>query len=67
MEIRTFKHAAKMSEWQERIRVCRSSGQPVRTWCAANGIWWQKVYERFRENEIVNDAKTDLLGDGSED
>ena len=46
MEIRTFKHAAKMSEWQERIQACRSSGQPVSTWCAANGIC-SKTYYRW--------------------
>lgn len=46
MEIRTYKHAAKMSEWQERIQACRSSGQPVSTWCAANGIC-AKTYYRW--------------------
>lgn len=46
MEIRTIKHAAKMSEWQERIHACRSSGQPVSTWCTENGIC-SKTYYRW--------------------
>ena len=38
MDVRAIKHAAKLSEWSERIRACRSSGEPVKTWCEENGI-----------------------------
>ena len=37
--------------WAERVRACRSSGLPVKTWCAENGIvpntyfrWQKKVF-----------------------
>ena len=50
MEVRAIKHAAKLSEWSERIRACRSSGEPVKTWCEENGIniksyyRWERLY-----------------------
>lgn len=50
MDVRTIKHAAKLSEWSERIRTCRSSGKPVKTWCEENGIndrsyyRWERLY-----------------------
>lgn len=50
MDVRGIKHAAKLSEWSERIRVCRSSGIPVKTWCEENGInvksyyRWERLY-----------------------
>ena len=50
MDVRTIKHAAKLSEWSERIRACRSSGEPVKTWCEENGIniksyyRWEQLY-----------------------
>lgn len=50
MEIRTIKHAAKMSEWGEHIRACRSSGKPVSVWCKENNInvksyyRWERLY-----------------------
>ena len=37
--------------WAERVRACRSSGLPVKSWCAENGIvpntyfrWQKKVF-----------------------
>ena len=50
MDVRAIKHAAKISEWSERIRACRSSGKPVKTWCEENGIniksyyRWERLY-----------------------
>lgn len=50
MDVRGIKHAAKLSEWSERIRACRSSGKPVKTWCEENGInvksyyRWERLY-----------------------
>ena len=38
MDIRAIKHAAKLSEWSERIRACRSSGKQIKTWCEDNEI-----------------------------
>lgn len=50
MDVRAIKHAAKLSEWSERIRACRSSGKQVKTWCEENGISvksyyrWERLY-----------------------
>lgn len=50
MDVRAIKHATKLSEWSERIRTCRSSGIPVKTWCEENGInvksyyRWERLY-----------------------
>ena len=50
MDVRAIKHAAKLSEWSERIRACRSSGVPVKSWCEENGIniksyyRWERLY-----------------------
>lgn len=50
MDVRAIKHAAKLSEWSERIRACRSSGKPVKSWCEENGInvksyyRWERLY-----------------------
>ena len=50
MDVRAIKHATKLSEWSERIRVCRSSGIPVKNWCEENGInvksyyRWERLY-----------------------
>ena len=50
MDVRAIKHATKLSEWSERIRACRSSGIPVKTWCEENGInvksyyRWERLY-----------------------
>ena len=50
MDVRTIKHAAKLSEWSEHIRACRSSGEPVKAWCEENGIniksyyRWERLY-----------------------
>ena len=50
MDVRAIKHAAKLSEWSEHIRACRSSGEPVKTWCEENGIniksyyRWERLY-----------------------
>ena len=50
MEIRTIKHAAKMSEWGKHIRSCRTSGKPVSVWCKEIHInvksyyRWERLY-----------------------
>ena len=50
MDVRAIKHAAMLSEWGERIQLCRSSGKPVTRWCEENRIhvknyyWWERLY-----------------------
>lgn len=44
MDIRAIKHVAKLSEWSERIRACRSIGKQVKTWCEENGINIKSYY-----------------------
>ncbi len=44
MDVRAIKHAAKLSEWQERILACRSSGIPVKRWCEENNISIKSYY-----------------------
>jgi hypothetical protein len=46
MDVREICHSAKVAEWQERIRACRSSGLNVKTWCVENGIS-PKTYYRW--------------------
>ena len=55
MDVRTIKHAAKLSEWSEHIRACRSSGEPVKTWCEENGINI-KSYYRWEERLYMAEA-----------
>lgn len=56
MDVRTIKHATKLSEWSERIRACRSSGEPVKTWCEENGINI-KSYYRWEQLCIAEASK----------
>ena len=44
--VRAVKHMARLSEWKERIIVCRNSGQPVQRWCEQSGIN-PKTYYRW--------------------
>ena len=46
MEVRQLSHAARATEWQERIRTCRSSGLSVTRWCEENQIS-AKTYYRW--------------------
>ena len=46
MKIREISHVARAAEWQERIRMCRSSGMSVTCWCAENQIS-PKTYYRW--------------------
>lgn len=52
--VRVVKHMARLSEWKERIIVCRNSGQPVQKWCEQNGIN-PKTYYRW-ERLLVAEA-----------
>ena len=46
MNVQELAHAARVTEWQERIRMCRSSGQSVTCWCAEHQIS-PKTYYRW--------------------
>ena len=37
MNVNEAKHQAKLVEWKALITECRTSGQPVKRWCAENG------------------------------
>ena len=46
MNVQELAHAARAAEWQEKIRMCRSSGQSVTCWCAEHQIS-PKTYYRW--------------------
>ena len=56
--VRAVKHMARLSEWKERIIVCRNSGQPVQRWCEQSGINPKTYYrwERLLMAEAVRIA-----------
>lgn len=56
MDVREICHTARLTEWQERIRACRSSGKNVTTWCAENGIS-PKTYYRWERTCLGEAAK----------
>lgn len=67
MDVRGIKHAAKLSEWSEWIRACRSSGKTVKTWCEENGINIKSYYRR--ERLYIAEASMQMqlpVGQGSE-
>ena len=47
--------------WKERIAACRSSGQSVTEWCAANDIC-SKTYYRW-ERKLLREASRELSCD----
>ena len=49
MTVLEVKHQGKLKEWQERIIECRSSGEPVKTWCREQGINVTTYYRWERE------------------
>ena len=60
MDVRAIKHAAKLSEWEERILACRSSGIPVKIWCEENNISiksyyrWERLYMAEASSRVGN-------------
>ncbi len=54
MNARELKHMARLTEWKEKVASCRSSGQPVRAWCRAQGIAVKTYY--YWEKEILSEA-----------
>ena len=55
MNANQMKHAANLAAWKQRIIECRSSGQPVKTWCEKNQ-WNPSTYYRW-EREIFGRLK----------
>ena len=58
MNVNEVKHQAKLSEWRERVAVCRSSGLSVKRWCQENGCspktyyrWERKIFGKVQEIE----------------
>ena len=49
MKVCEIKHAAKRQEWEERIMECRSSGEPVKRWCAERQLCVGTYYRWERE------------------
>lgn len=54
MDVREISHAARLTEWQERIRACRTSELSVTRWCEENGIN-SKTYYRW-ERRCLGEA-----------
>lgn len=49
MGARELKHEAKLREWAERVRACRSSGKSVSEWCREQGVASKTYYTWERE------------------
>ena len=43
--LQTVNHQRKLSEWAERVSVCRNSGLIVKIWCRENGVSEQTYYK----------------------
>jgi len=56
MNVQELAHAARAAEWQERIRICRSSGMGVTRWCAENKIS-PKTYYRWERLCLAETAE----------
>ena len=55
MQVRQMKRAAKREQWKQRITECRSSGIPVKEWCAQHGVC-PSTYYRY-EQELLRDVQ----------
>ena len=56
MNVNNAKHQARLTEWRMLIAQCRSSGLPVKQWCAENGRdpstyyrWEREILGRIRD------------------
>ena len=56
MKVNDAKHQARLAEWRMLIAQCRSSGLPVKQWCAENGRdpstyyrWEREIFGRIRD------------------
>lgn len=58
MGVQAIRHAALLQEWSTKIAECRSSGMPVKAWCAEEGIPTKKYY--YWEKRFVTEATQQL-------
>ena len=58
MNANEAKHEARVSEWAERVRECRSSGLSVKAWCAEREIK-PATYYRW-EHEVLTRADSGM-------
>ena len=56
MNVNEAKHQARLAEWRMLIAQCRSSGLPVKRWCAENGRvpstyyrWEREIFGRIKD------------------
>lgn len=55
MNVQKVNEEIKTQQWIQRIKECRESGLPVKTWCKQNGVCEQTYYawlKRLREKAI---------------
>ncbi len=65
MNVNDAKHQARLAEWRMLIAQCRSSGLPVKRWCAENGRdpstyyrWEREIFGRIKNG---SDKKMEAL------
>lgn len=64
MDARELHQAAKLQEWEGRIRECRSSGKTVGGWCREHGInaktyyRWERIYLAEATKALAQPAGT---------
>lgn len=49
MDTRKIDNEIKMNQWMDIIRECRSSGQPVRSWCNEHDVNEKRYYYWLRK------------------
>ena len=54
MDTRKIDNEIKMNQWMDIIRECRSSGQPVRSWCNEHDINEKRYYYWLRKIRIAS-------------
>lgn len=63
MDTRKIDNEIKMNQWMDIIRECRSSGQPVRSWCIEHDVNEKRYYYWLRK---IRTAACNTLPDNLE-
>lgn len=63
MDTRKIDNEIKMNQWMDIIRECRSSGQPVRSWCNEHDVNEKRYYYWLRK---IRTAACNTLPDNLE-
>ena len=58
MGVQAMKHTALLQKWSSKIAECRTSGMPVRAWCAEHGIHIKTYY--YWEKRFIIEATQQL-------